>query len=252
MAGTKKTARQPMVSYESRPHITLHEVVIINFSVRNRLSEEIVLDLGRGRKANFTFGIVQPNGSIRDVRATVEGGLSRVGRISVQPGASYSQRLILSELYFFDEPGSYKVGIGLESPVQKADGTVVAVSTDGFLEVQVQSRDEGVLRERCEELARLVEQQDSYQAAEDAAQALSFVIDPVSVPYLERLLASGQWDEAALAGLARIADPAAVSILRSQTQSGSEGRRALATHLLANVEKGVQDPLLRGKLLTLD
>jgi len=243
---------QVTVSYESRSPVTLHEPVFIDFSVQNRLSEEIRLDLGDDYKTNFVFRIIGPDGAAKRVRAKVHGGLSLIGRTSVPPMGRYSQEFLLSELYYFDKPGSYRIEAALDSPVRKRNGASIRVATRRAIKIDMLPRNPSVLARKCEDLAITVERRTSFSEARDAALTLSYVIDPVSVPYLERILVLEEWGDFGLAGLARVADPASIKILRSAAESGSQPRRSLATGMLETIQKGERDPLKRGKITIID
>lgn len=72
------------------------------------------------------------------------------------------------------------------------------------------------LRSVCEELTEAAVRPDSSETALAGALRLSFVVDPVAVPYLERVLKESYFGkELAVQGLGRIGNAEAVRVLRS-------------------------------------
>ncbi len=236
------------ISYESTSPITLHEPVIVKFSVNNGLAERINLDLGTERKTHFVARLTKPNGSIVQLQWPEEAGFRANGRISVSPSRVFSQPLLLSELYYFDEPGDYQIQMRLTSPIQRVDGSKVTTPMTGIVRIRILPRDLATLSHLCERLARTAERRSSFAESADAAVTLSYVIDPVTVPYLKRVVAIGDtWvNQIAIPGLARIADPDAIEALRLAAESGNEATKGLAKYLLEKIQRGERDPLIRG------
>jgi HEAT repeat protein len=93
-------------------------------------------------------------------------------------------------------------------------------------------------------------------AAIEAAETLSYVRDPVAVPYLARLLDNGKNVEwLAVYGLERVADISAVDALISQlnsrateTNSRATETRMLALAALRRIEETTSDPTIRQRI----
>jgi hypothetical protein len=278
------------VSYGSTSPITLHEPIYVDVSISNGLSDKIWFDMGNDRKTTLIFNILRPDGSYLQVRAPEHGGIGdMIGRISVAPQKSYAERFLVTDLYFFDQPGKYQIEVSLDAAIHLGEappepegatldkrgskiepdryssqkGTApMAVSGNTPITIEVLDRDPKVLSQRCEDLLRVVDESASLQEVNDAAEALSYTIDPVSVPFFERMLALKERHPAvvvkAITGLGRVGNRAAVKALRSAAERDREyiitGAyvRSLAKRMLRRIEQGEPDPLARGKLTFLD
>ena len=74
------------------------------FSVQNNTGEVIQLDLGLDRKEAFEFSITSPDGAVHQtgkLQHDPDGGFGAIGNVSIAPGQTYSQRLLLNEWYDF-------------------------------------------------------------------------------------------------------------------------------------------------------
>jgi hypothetical protein len=75
-----------------------------------------------------------------------------------------------------------------------------------------------------------------YQDQADAALALSHVVDPVAVPYIEEALsATTRVDPILIEGLRRIGSAEARAVLEQAATSSSADRAALARNALARL-----------------
>jgi hypothetical protein len=192
--------------------LTVHEPLILNFRVANGTSKPLGLDLGSDRKGGFSFTVTRPDGTKLKLPPLNRAGVTRIGRVAVQPGETYSQNLLLNEWYDFSMPGKYELEGYLENPVLTDSG---AQKDSGFREtVEVGPRDELSLSKTCDALATQVETLSSSEEAHEAAFALSHVNDPVAVAYLRRaLLADITVAPTLINGLEAIGNEAAVQAL---------------------------------------
>lgn len=230
--------------------VSLHEPVILNFAVDNNLSQPVKFDLGRNRKGSFSFTIMQPDGKKVELPQFFKMGLSRPGAVRLEADRTYRQSLLLNEWFEFPSAGNYEIHVRLSKPIQTQDGRTISTQTEFSLPLKVGARSPARLERVCADLAAQVAAADSYDKAAEAALALSYVEDPVAVPYLEKALVSRQLvEQLVVAGLERNGSNEAVEALLSalNTQSG-EVKEGLIRPALARVKDKVSDPELRQKV----
>lgn len=230
--------------------VSLHEPVVLNFTVENNLPQPVKFDLGQNRKGGFTFTVTQPDGKRVELPQYSMMGLSRPGAVRLDAAQTYQQSLLLNEWYGFPTAGDYEIQVRLSKPIQTQDGRVISTQTEFSLPLKVGPENRGRLERVCTELAAQVAAADSYDKAAEATRALGHVNDPVAVPYLEKALASGQLvEQIAVAGLERNGSNEAVEALLSalNTQPG-EIKEELIRPALARVKDRIFDPELRRKV----
>jgi len=217
LAGQTTTDVPLTVSFsapESAP--SLHEPVYIDVTIQNRSAQTIEVDLGIKRKANFQFIIETPGGvTVRPPRL-ISSGIGPLSRIPVGSGQTYQQRLLLNEWFQFDLPGDYSVKATLLATVRSVEGATLKKEWSGQIPLWVQPRNEDRLRSICQDLVEAAVNPHDSRIARDAAFALSYIVDPVAVPYLEQVLKESYFGkELAIQGLGRISNAEAVRVLRS-------------------------------------
>ncbi|SRR6266404_3139033 len=223
--------------------LTLHEPVIVNFAVYSGLSRLTKVNLGLNFKGNFVITVKLPDGRIINAshlssQASDVGGLR--GILSLKPGETYKQSLLLNEWSDFNMIGRYEVEVTLVNPGQEMSVAGNKMTLD------IGPRDANKLTQACTSLAENVVGATSYQAAADATRALSYVQDPVAVPYLERALHSGHLvEQISIEGLERIGNPRAVQTLISALGIHTGDTDVLARSALGRIERKTQDPRLK-------
>ena len=196
------------------PRLTLHQPVIVTFKVSNASSQTIGLDLGQDRKGGFSFTITPPDGVRLKLSMPAREGASRIGRLSIAPGDSYSQNLVLNEWYDFSITGKYKVEGHLTEPIVIGNGQGYQSDPGLYASIEIGPRNELSLSKTCDSLANQIEASDSYAQAIDSAVALSYVNDPIAVAYLRRALSAHKLVEPiVIVGLERIGNAEAVQAL---------------------------------------
>ena len=165
--------------------LTLHEPVMVNVAVHNGLSRVIKIDFGDNFKGNFRVSVKLPGGkTIKVPKLNIggaAGGISLIGILSVRPGETFKQVLLLNEWFDFNIPGRYEVEITLVNLGQLN-------VTGNKMTLEIRPRDANKLAEACASLTENVVGATSYREAADATRTLSYVQDPVAVPYLDRAL----------------------------------------------------------------
>ena len=140
---------------------TLHQPVNVIFKVTNDSSQTITLDLGQDRKRNFSFTITPPNGVTLKLSLPLKEGASLTGRLSVAPADTYSQSLVLNELYDFPITGKYEVEGHLTQPIVIGNGSSYQSDPGFHASIEVGPRDELSLSKTCEGLASQIEASNS-------------------------------------------------------------------------------------------
>lgn len=191
---------------------TLREPILLDFEVVNPTSDDLHLDLGDDRKGNFQISITEPHGKTVVVgKKPPQNGITFLGKIRVEPGETYSQTLVLNEWYTFREVGRYRISVVLTAPM-KSGRTSRRVHPLAF-EIDFTQRNPDQLAGACRSLVTRVQQARSVGPAMEAAHALSYVDDPVAVPFLEEILTDWRVVGHAIAGLQRIRSPEAIAVL---------------------------------------
>jgi hypothetical protein len=224
-----------------RPVVTLGEPAYVLLFVNNLTSRGMTVYLGKRNTAGFRFTITEPNGNV--VRAPIVGaggGMGETGRTVVGAGKSYELPLLVNEWYNFREPGSYKIQVNLvESPTLEP-GKIIKVWSSPEMRLTVLPRNPVRLREVCEKLTTRGLSEADLPAAAEAAVALSYIQDPVALPYLGRLLtAKNGMAPLAIQGLVRIGTPGALSVLDSHRATSNGSLRVLIQQGIQEIKAGV-------------
>jgi hypothetical protein len=229
-----------------RPRITLHEPVELTFDVTNNDQNSVQIDLGRDRKENFKITLTTPTGEKIHLPQLRKSGMTRSPDVTIATGENYHQTLVLNEWYDFKQVGFYQIEVELAKPAL-SNGAVVAGQEPFDLTLNVDPRDETALANRCESLAADIIAFPSYEVAAERALALSYVNDPVAVPYLKRvLLANKSVEVFAINGLRRVATPDAVQVLGLALTM--DYTSAFARAALSGIENETADPQVKEQI----
>jgi hypothetical protein len=238
------------VSYAlSNDSLTLHEPVTLKFSVANYLTEPIHLELGADRRQAFLFTIVRPDGITIHPPQHQPYGAYALGSIIVQPGQTYSQELILDMWYEFNAPGNYRIEGRLVNPILTESNNRVEADLQFQATLNIGPRDTSRLNQLCAELARRIGEGKGYEEAAEPALDLSYVRDPIAVPYLSEAIRGGNLVESILIpGLERIGNDDAVEALISTLDLPKPDIVTIAHGALEQIEHRTPDPALRRKI----
>jgi hypothetical protein len=231
----------------SSSELSLGEPVILDVSLANESPEAVQFDLGQNRKENFLFVAARPDGTTVSVPRLRVSGFSVRGIVSIKPGGTYNQKLVLNEWIDFQTPGKYAIEVRLSSTGQPGSAAAPYETPPFRFDLEVLPRDAARLQSVCLSLALQVEQASSSAEAAESALALSYARDPVAVPYLERVLRSGWFVEGpAINALETIADAQAVRVLISALKIDEPPYAArLARGALRRIEEKTSDSALR-------
>jgi hypothetical protein len=207
---------RPVLTYQISSPVSEHQPVVLSVQLLNPTSNALTARLGRNYVGNFHLVLQTPDG----VSAIAEpgalsgaGGLSSRGDIRLEPGQTYSGRVILSRWLKFDQLGVYTLHIHFDGEIRQ-DSSDGSVQRDGTVVVSVVPRNEAVLTATCERLLSVIRTGATFEAKYDAAVELSFVVDPVAVSYFKQLIEADQMvDELAIVGLERVGNAEARKVL---------------------------------------
>jgi len=254
--GLCNSQRLPIVSWQvSAARITLHEPVLIRLTVNNQTNEVVMLDLRHDYKEGLRVTIITPSGTVLNRPPLEPGdGLHAIGRVTLEPGGNYSREYVMDEWYDFYSPGQYEISVDLRLPITVGDRSV-SLPGERFQSVTIDPYDQDALRRRCEALLSRVLQPVLYYDsaaradADQAMWALSYIRDPVTIPYLARALASPDSGSQLLAvrTLEKFLTPESVNVLILYAK-GNTTWTSQAASTLHRMEQLVQDPALRDRI----
>jgi len=208
-AGTAPAEDAVPISFTlQKPTVTLHEPVFVVVRIENSLAEQVTFELGFQEKAHFHFILTEPSGSTVSPPDISEGGLGATGHMTLNAASTFERKVLVNEWYQFSKAGSYGIQVKLSALALKtASGALLAneVSSPRML-LQVDPADPSKLSELCQALLDAARTSRGYAKQAEAGLALSYILDPVAVPYLAKLAKMRGLDGMSVAGLARIAN----------------------------------------------
>lgn len=227
--------------------VTLHEPVVVLFEVHNGLKQPITLTVGSLTRQFYDLMLTTPSGQVlyKDpLNNQVDIVTVDRGKITVEPGTDYREPLVMNQWFAFATQGTYTLTSRLTSDIETGDGNFQAESQTAQL--RINPRDPARLNKICEELTRQVEMAPNAAAAQEPARTLSYVEDPIAIPYLARVLSTNTLTyEKAVQGLERIGNDEAVEVLLSALNENWGDIAELATRSLAQMQDRIANPRLK-------
>jgi hypothetical protein len=167
------------------------------------------------------------------------------GKAVVAPGEDYQQPLLMNQWFPFRTVGTYFLTSQLTTDIEvSGDGSQPPKSQT--IRLAVNARDPQRLTIVCADLARQVEQAPNAEAAQEPALMLSYVEDPIAVPYLAQVLSSHKLtDHLVIPGLERIGSDDAIKALLSALDDKFGETADLARQALTRMEDRISDPVLK-------
>jgi hypothetical protein len=182
--------------------LTLHEPVIVNVHIVNRLSRPIAANLGLDRETNFVIVLTTPQGRRIQSYNPRREGISGLGDVNLKPGKIYSQKLVLNEWFQFDEVGTYKIDIRLAAPIMDGNHELPLEPFSASFDITERSPEQ--LAQVCEKLLDEIKNAELPDQVLAPASALSHVVDPIAIPYLKDAQRIPLASQSATEGLRRI------------------------------------------------
>lgn len=207
---------EPSISYRAASDYSEHEPIVLQVVIDNPSESGLDVQLGRNRVGSFHFRLRRPDGSAIAAdpgTPTGAGGLSSRGQLIVAPGGSQTERLLLNGWLEFLDIGEYSLDIRFDGAVRQANNDI-RVQRTAILAFRILPRDATRLQSRCDLLFNQVRSGRAFADRRTAAEELSYVVDPIAVPYLAQAIKADQMiDDVAILGLERIGNAEARSIL---------------------------------------
>src|ERR1700682_1751084 len=232
--------------------VTLNEPVLIFFEVHNGLKHPVVVTVGALVRQFFDFALKTPSGEVLHKDQIGPGGVALYqdfvtvgdGKVTVEPGGDYKEPLVMNQWFPFATQGVYSLTSNLTSDIETADGTFQAPSQT--VQLRVNPRDPVRLAKICAALARRAEAATTVVEAQFPSLALSYVTDPIAIPYLARLLSAHTLVyNPAVSGLERIGNDEAAEALLSAMNENWGDIPELATRSLARMQDRIANPHLK-------
>jgi hypothetical protein len=247
--GLVEPDRDVSVEYRSQQTVTMHEPVVVLFNVHNGMQQPITLTLGSESTQFFEFSLRGPDGQVvssyrnpgQDVNLVTIGS----GKTDVPPGTDLELPLLMNQWFHFEAPGTYFLTIRLTTNIDVPGDSSLSPPKE-TIRITTKPRDPARLAKVCADLAREVESAPNAELAQGPALRLSYIDDPVAIPYLARLFDYAKLtDNLAVAGLERIGTDDAVRVLLSALNSGVEDRVELSRWALTRMQERISDPHLK-------
>jgi hypothetical protein len=242
---------QVEVSYRPREStMTLHEPVVVLFSVHNGLSRSITLTLGAQGRQFFQSSLTTPDGQVIESSFLLPGQVANVatfgsGKVEVAPGADYQQMLSMNQLFGFNTPGTYLLTSQLTTSIEVAGYASLSPQSQ-TIRLVIKPRDTARLEKVCADLARQVATAKGVEEEREPALELSYVDDPIAVPYLAQVLSRHMFNyHLAIPGLERIGNEAAVEVLLSTLGDDYGDMADLARQALTRMQDRISNPNLK-------
>jgi hypothetical protein len=247
---SRPSPAQVEVNYSaSEAAFTLDEPVVVMFSVRNAFPSPITLTLGAQRTQFFQFSLTMPDGKVvtlqRNPGLYVSVALGPEDTPTLQPGADYDQPLIMDKWFQFPSPGTYYLTSQLTTDIALEGGPSLPLEKQTTV-IIIKPRNQARLQQVCAKLASEAEKASTVLAAQFPALALSYVNDPVAVPFLAQVLrAHALVYRPAIAGLERIGNDDSVEVLLSALNDSYGDIAEQATSALGRLQDRIANPRLK-------
>lgn len=175
-----QTRKDELVSFSvASDQITLHEPMVIIFAINNTYDETLKIDLGRNRKQHFRFKLTRPDGSTQTNRLGIEEGAAWEGEMTIPPGQSHKQQLLVNEWFDISQTGNYTVSVEMTTQILSKEGQVITEGANNNFSINVLPRNPEKLREVCDNILYQITTSDSYVPASEYAVALSYIKDRI-------------------------------------------------------------------------
>ncbi|MFZ0821659.1 MAG: hypothetical protein WAM91_16460 [Candidatus Acidiferrales bacterium] len=198
--------------------------------------------------------MTRPDGQTVEGRPVNTSGFHGLGgNIVLPPGADFKHQLLLNLWFDFKSDGTYVITSRLARGIKLPNGDQLEPTSE-VSRLLVRPRDPKRLEVVCRDILRQLEAwpnvEDEQTMEPPPGQKLSYVDDPVAVPYLEQALHAHKvlTDEYAVAGLEKIGNDEAVQALLSGLRDTYGDIARLSRFALVNLENRVTDPALKQKI----
>lgn len=229
-----------VLSYLAPSEVVLHEPIVVSIIAQNSRPEPVRLRFGLGATRNFAVKIRRPDGVVVNAPPVpqITDGPYDTGVRSVPASGQFTHRLVLNRWFTFDQPGTYAIEIGLETPVETEYGAQVPATTRGALTIQVGGRDISALHRMCQELVARIRNTTDLRVRGAAAVELANVTDRVAIGYISQVLDfTDSVDRELIPALVRMGSLEAQSVLEEMAHGHNLVRASQAKQALYDSAK---------------
>lgn len=220
--------------------VGLNEPLLVDLTVSSRSAEVVGVDLGLNGKANIELTIWEPTGGVVTRTLGLE-GFGASGKHSLNPGGTFVEKLLLNEWYEFAQTGTYRIKMTLLNDDLVTSGTAALPQPSTEFSLQIGPHDPTGLEVVSQELADRAIGGERLEERIEAANALSYIRDPLAVDSLVRVLWQGSLvAHYAVDGLRRIGSVEALAALQAATDHPDEDVRATVRSTLETLHNQVQ------------
>ena len=204
----------PVFKLIDKDDFVVNEPLLVEFTIKNILKYEVELDLGHNRESNFVVVVHDlKNNKSYGPTSLDSSGFGRIGKMKLAKGEDYSTVLVLNKWFNGFEVGEYRIEIRLKnnsSLEKKLNGKLFS----GDFTVNIGKRNPEKLTALCEKYLNSASQSQDVSVVGFSSLALSYVNDPLAVPFLIKLFENNKVArQNVLAGLSRIKNAEAVRFL---------------------------------------
>jgi len=188
---------------------------------------------------------MSPQGKVVEGRRQRSEGLTQPGKLVIGPGEDHQQALLLNQWFDLELPGKYLLTAGISTAIEVGEVNTLAPQAQRLI-LEIKPRDTNRLTQVCEELAAKVSMAKGVEAEQESALKLSYVEDPIAVPYLAEGLSAHMFNySVAIRGLERIGNDAAVEALLSALDDKYGDIGDLAGRALTRMQDRISSPALK-------
>jgi hypothetical protein len=242
---------QPLnVSFNLESTITLNQPVAIEVAFRNQGADIFELDLGYNDQTRFHISIIAPDGNQIDLPLSYVHGTAFSGRHFVKQKDIFTKLLVLNEWYDFLREGHYRIKVTLDIPLVKNTSKLAQYQREeALLELTILPRNEAALKQTCENLLLRVQKDREIYDIGSLAEQLSYIKDPIAIPYLAKLAETKEVESIAVNGLRRIGTDEAMEAMIVVTKNKYEPIASLAKAILRKKVNDIKDLNIRNRVI---
>jgi hypothetical protein len=238
-------SKNPVELSLEKTTINVGEPVVLRVQVKNTMSAPVEVDLGLNGQDDILISIAGPSGKhSQKPKPGPREGMAFFGWKHLETGEEFSEALVLNEWFEFKETGQYQIEIKLKTPGKVGQESLPIDTTSLTLEVRPYDREK--LTSVCRDLASRIgkrESADDVLAAGAAERALSYIHDPIVVPYWDQVLEYSALT--AIPSLGRVGNSDAVRVLSRALRLPDKVSQLQARSVLQALAEKAPDPSVR-------
>lgn len=185
--------------------------------VQNSSTDTVRVNMGHHGKWNYEFTLVNPDGTTTAVPPYRKIGPGPKGTVIVGPNQTRSRRMIFNDWSTLTQPGDYLLKVRLTILLSSSANISWQKEFFSDMKISVAPRDPEKLKAMCEKLTEAALKDSDAEAAAASSLALSYIQDPMAVPFQAKVLAEGSAAARsnAVVGLTKIGNREAEAALKA-------------------------------------